>query len=146
MHAPNGGPRSASIRIIAVTAGLCGFLLASGPIPAAAADRPDEELAQPARKRHHARPPARKAEERPAPSAAPGPRAQPPGAAPESRPAEPEDKGEEEEEVSPGDDPASCDGCELAGSILAGTLWGLFGVSRRRGIPRPVVRGLQLRR
>lgn len=43
----------------------------------------------------------------------------------------------EDEEVKPGQDPASCDGCELAGS-----LWGLFLMSRRKQIPRPHIRGI----
>lgn len=103
------------------------------------------ELAQPARPQGISLPPARPAAEKTGPSAAP---VRPPASIPaEADPekAEPAANPDDDEEVSPGDDPASCDGCELAGFSWAGTLWGLFGVSRRRGIPRAVIRGLQPR-
>jgi hypothetical protein len=116
----------------------------SSVIPALASS--GKELAQPARPERHAVPRQRPPDRKPARSVAPV------GQAPLSEPAEPEPKGveqssdpEDEGEVSPGEDPASCDGCELAMISLGGTLWGLFGVSRRRGVPRPVIRGLQPR-
>lgn len=144
MHTQNRGPRSAPIRILAVTVAACGFLFA--PRPALAGHgRAGDELAQPARKTHHSRPSARPAEGSQAPAAAPA--AKPPAeeSAPDGRPSEQEAKPDDDEEVSPGESPDSCDGCELAGFGLAGSLWGLFGFSRRRGGPRTVIRGLQPR-
>ncbi|MBW8888507.1 MAG: hypothetical protein JF616_12190 [Fibrobacteres bacterium] len=133
-----------SARILAVTVAACGCLFISGP--AHARDRAGKELAQPSRKRHHLRPYPKPAES--APSRENVPRAKPHAekpAAPQSKPSDTESSPSEDEEVSPGDSPASCDGCELAGAVMGGSLWGLFGVRRRRGVPRAVIRGFQPR-
>jgi hypothetical protein len=130
------------IRILTVTVTALGLLLVPGPVQAQA--RSGGELAQPARKKHHAPAASKAADKSAVPSAAPAESPVAPSK-PESLPSEPEAQPDENEEVAPGEDPASCDGCELAVVSLGGTLWGLFGVSRRRGIPRPVIRGLQPR-
>ena len=100
---------------------------------------------QPARQNHLPHPAVKPQDEHPRPAALPHAKH------PEARPAaqdpdedQPATEPEDDEEVSPGDSPTSCDGCELAGFGLAGSLWGLFGVSRKR-LPRPVIRGLQPR-
>jgi len=142
---PKGGNMFTPIRILAVTVAACGCLFVSGP--ARAADRDGNELAQPTRKPHHSRPQAKPAEAAPSREASPQarPEAEKPSA-PEGKPSEEEESSpDENEEVSPGDSPVSCDGCELAGIVLGGSLWGLFGVSRRRGVPSPVIRGFQPR-
>ncbi len=133
-----------SARILAVTVAACGCLFVSGP--AHARDRVGKELAQPARKRNHSRSYSKPMETTPSPEASPGakPQAEKPGA-PQGKPSDTESSPSEDEEVSPGDSPASCDGCELAGITLGGSLWGLFGLRRRRDIPRAVIRGFQPR-
>ncbi len=139
------GLRSGFIRMFAAAATACG-ILAAGTLPSAASAASDQELAQAARGKRHAGPREKPAEKMPVPRAAPAGKS--PGTEPterESRPEDPSSAPEDEEEVSPGDDPASCDGCELAMVSLGGTLWGLFGVSRRRGVPRTVIRGLRPR-
>jgi hypothetical protein len=143
MRTPIGGPWSATTRILAVTIAACGFLFA--PAPALAKGRAGDELAQPARNpHHHARPQVRPADEAdPAGSKAKAPAEKSRDS--EAKPSDQDSKPDEDEEVSPGDSPASCDGCELAGFALGGSLWGLFGVTRRRGVPRAVIRGLQPR-
>jgi hypothetical protein len=142
-----GGPFSAPKRnlgSLAVTAAACGCLLFL-PGTAHALSPTGNEIAQPVRK-HHPRQPAKAAE-----AVSPKetePRAEPEAkkpSAPESYPSGQDSQPDEDEEVTPGDNPASCDGCELAGVLLGGSLWGLFGVPRRRGVPRPGIRGLQLR-
>jgi hypothetical protein len=137
------------IRILTVTVTACGCLFLAAPVnagdrPAHASGPSRKEVAQPVRKQQHARPHS-EAEER-MPSREAPPRAKP-GAekpsTPQGKPADMESTPDENEEVSPGDSPASCDGCELAGITLGGSLWGLFGVRRRRG--EAVIRGLQPR-
>lgn len=141
----NGGPLSAPIRSFAVTLAACGCLIFL-PGKAHALGRAGDEIAQPVPKHHAGRPHAKAAEvvspEETEPQAKP--EAKKPSA-PDSKPSGQDSQPDEDEEVTPGDNPASCDGCELAGLVLSGSLWGLFGVSRRRGVPRPVIRGLQLR-
>jgi hypothetical protein len=144
MAIPTNGSRSGALRFISVTMTACGLLTAAA-LPAQAASA--KEVAQPARPHHHKGPHDRPGGKAPVPAVAP-PR-QHPASEPAERTEGPAEERsstpDEEEEVSPGEDPASCEGCELAGFALGGTLWGLFGVSRRRGIPRPVIRGLQPR-
>jgi hypothetical protein len=144
MRTFTGGPLSAPIRSFAVTLTACGCLLL--PVTAHALGRNGNEMAQPVHKHHAARLQAKPAEaispEENEPQAKP--EAKKPSA-PEGKPADQNSKPDEDEEVTPGDNPASCDGCELAGIVLGGSLWGLFGLSRRRGVPRPVIRGLQPR-
>lgn len=139
------GLRSGCIRTFAAAVTACG-ILAAGTFPSAASAASNQELAQPARGKRHAGPREKPTEKMPVPRAAPAEKRQ--GIEPterETRPEEPSSAPDDEEEVSPGEDPASCDGCELAMVSLGGTLWGMFGVSRRRGMPRTVIRGLRPR-
>ena len=139
MRYVRSGPGFVPTRVLAALLTTLGFSLAHGT--AEAKDPAGSEWAQPARKLYHS---GSQAGEAPAPAVAP--RAKPqaekptqPESLPEERTTEPDD----EEDVSPGENPASCDGCELAGFALSGSLWGLFGFPRRRGGPRTVLRGLQ---
>lgn len=133
------------IRILAVTVTACGCLFLSGPAHAVGRDG-DDHLVQPSRRQHHLR-----LHPKPAAEGIPSredsrakPEAEKPPA-PSSKPSGSETSPDEDEEVSPGDNPTSCDGCELAGFTLGGSLWGLFGIRRRRGTTRTVIRGFQPR-
>jgi hypothetical protein len=146
------GPRPGFKSMLASTLTAFGFLAACmAPALASSSEKTlasssKKELAQPERPKRHSGARERPADAGPAPAASPRsehPVSEP--SEPESRPTEPSSVPDDDEEVSPGDDPASCDGCEMAVVSLGGTLWGLFGVSRRRGVPRTVIRGLQPR-
>jgi len=100
-------------RILAVTVTACGCLFLSGP--AHARDCGGKELAQPARKQHPSRPYSKPMHA--APSRESSPRTKPQAdkpSAPQGKASDTESSPNEDEEVSPGDSPASCDGCELA--------------------------------
>jgi hypothetical protein len=114
---------SPSARTLAVTVTACGCLFISGP--AYARDCAGKELAQPSRKQHPSRSYSKPMNAAPSREAAP--RAKPQAgkpAAPQNKPSDMESSPNEDQEVSPGDSPASCDGCELAGAALGGNLWG----------------------
>lgn len=135
------------IRILAVTVIACGSLFLAGP--AHATDRSGKVAARAVRKLHSIRHQLRPAEAVPSPEEEAAPKASKPEAEkpakPQGKPSEKESIPDEDEEVSPGESPASCEGCELAGVLLGGSLWGMFGVARRRGVPRTVIRGYQPR-
>lgn len=136
---------SLPIRILAVTVIAFGGL--SLPGPSHAVGQPRVELTRPELKHHHGQPARSKpGEENPSREIAPNPKSEgEKPSAPDGKPSEKESLPDEDEEVSPGDSPASCDGCELAGFALSGSLWGLFGVRKRRGVHRTVIRGFQPR-
>jgi hypothetical protein len=133
------------IRILAVTMTACGCLFLAGPAHAVGRDG-DDHLVQPSPRRPHLRlHPKQAADELPSRKE---PRAKPEAekpSTPSGKPSGSESTPDEDEEVSPGDSPTSCDGCELAGFALGGSLWGLFGIRRRRGTTRTVIRGFQPR-
>lgn len=94
------------------------------------------------------------------PAAAPAPRAEAPGlpVKPAQRPAHIAEPPAEDEEAPAKEEKSDCDDCVIvdrsgrenpesghlagAGNLLAGTLWGLFAVSRPRRVPRAIIRGV----
>lgn len=131
-------------RILAVTLAASGFLLAplalvshAGETAARGADRAMRAKSMEPADGGPGQAPARPAAPKPSDSPKADPRR------PDGEKGEPASQPGEEEEVAPGEDPASCDGCELAGLVWAGSLWGLFAVERvrRGGIPRAFIRG-----
>lgn len=102
----------------------------------------------------------RKPSAKASPEAAPDPRAEAPGlpVTPAKRPDRKPEPPEENDDEPAKEEKSDCDDCVIvdldgpespeggflteAGNLLAGTLWGLFAVSRPRRVPRAIIRGI----